>query len=327
MRTPSIPYMGNKDAIAESIVNFIRIKQPKAKYFYDLFGGGGGISTQALKQGFNVHYNEIQPRIFNLFEFLLNTDTIPPSWWDWISRDDFFKIIKSNHTDAYSGMVQQCWSFGNNQSDYLFGRKVEKIKEQLHYLVVNQSEQAKNILLEEYGLNLDIPKLPKVYDRYLKEYKAMLKNLKRRIQLEQPERIQQLQQLQRLEHLERLQRLEQLQHLENLQRLEQLQRLEHSGNIIICSNLSYKDVAIKTPIEQTVVYCDIPYQNVTGYASEMFNRQEFDKWFSENKYSCFLSEYQSDFQEVFSVDKRVTLSASNNSLVKREKLFWNRGAK
>ncbi len=282
---------------------------PKAKYFYDLFGGGGAISTQALKQGFNVHYNEIQPRVFNLFEFLLNTDTIPPSWWDWISRDDFFKIIKSDHTDAYSGMVQQCWSFGNNQKNYLFGRNIEKIKEHLHYLVVNQSEQAKNVLLEEYGLNFDIPKLPKVYDRYLKEYKQMLKNLKRRIDLEQ---------LQRLEHLE---------HLERLERLQQLQQFEHSGNIIICSNLSYKDVVIKTPIDQTVVYCDIPYQDVKGYASGMFNRQEFDKWFSENKYSCFLSEHQSDFQEVFSIDKRVILSATNNSLVKREKLFWNRGIK
>src|SRR5574343_387046 len=101
MRTPSIPYMGNKGVIAESIVNFIEIKQPKARYFYDLFGGGGSISTQALKRGFNVHYNEIQPRVFNLFEFLVGGNKIPSEWYDWVSRDRFFDVINSDRTDAY----------------------------------------------------------------------------------------------------------------------------------------------------------------------------------------------------------------------------------
>src|SRR5574343_501889 len=170
MRTPSIPYMGNKGVIAESIVNFIEIKQPKARYFYDLFGGGGSISTQAMKRGFNVHYNEI-----------------PSEWYDWVSRDRFFDVINSDRTDAYSGMVQQCYSFGNDQKSYLLGRNIEKIKEQLHYLVVNQSAEAKDILEKEYNLSFEIPKMPVLYDRYLKEYKVMLRNLKKRVGLERLE--------------------------------------------------------------------------------------------------------------------------------------------
>ncbi len=36
-----IPYMWSKRWLAEDIVHYIRQRNPKAKYFYDIFWGGG----------------------------------------------------------------------------------------------------------------------------------------------------------------------------------------------------------------------------------------------------------------------------------------------
>lgn len=38
MRTPSLPYMGNKASIASRLVDKMLENNPKAKYVYDLFG-------------------------------------------------------------------------------------------------------------------------------------------------------------------------------------------------------------------------------------------------------------------------------------------------
>lgn len=46
-----IPYMGNKQAIAEDLIKVMLRYKPHAKYFYDLFGGGGAMSFAALQMG------------------------------------------------------------------------------------------------------------------------------------------------------------------------------------------------------------------------------------------------------------------------------------
>ena len=51
-----IPYMWSKRALAEDIVHYIRHRNPKAKYFYDIFWGGGSVSFEALQQGFEKVY-------------------------------------------------------------------------------------------------------------------------------------------------------------------------------------------------------------------------------------------------------------------------------
>jgi site-specific DNA-adenine methylase len=45
-----LPYMGSKRKLASNIVNLILELNPKCKYFYDLFGGGGAISFEALQK-------------------------------------------------------------------------------------------------------------------------------------------------------------------------------------------------------------------------------------------------------------------------------------
>jgi site-specific DNA-adenine methylase len=45
----SIPYMGSKRKLAPAIIDHIIEHNPNAKYFFDLFGGGGAVSFEALR--------------------------------------------------------------------------------------------------------------------------------------------------------------------------------------------------------------------------------------------------------------------------------------
>ena len=55
-----LPYMGSKRKIASSIVSAVVSRHPNVVNFYDVFGGGGSISLEALKYKYlNVHYNEL----------------------------------------------------------------------------------------------------------------------------------------------------------------------------------------------------------------------------------------------------------------------------
>ena len=42
--------MGSKRALSKLIVNYILENNPKTKYIYDLFGGGGAISFEFLQR-------------------------------------------------------------------------------------------------------------------------------------------------------------------------------------------------------------------------------------------------------------------------------------
>lgn len=95
--------------------------------------------------------------------------------------------------------------------------------------------------------------------------------------------------------------------------LQQLERL-------IITNKSYDEVEINTPYDETIVYLDPPYRNTGKYK----NHIDFDKLdnFARNiKYTCFMSEYNAPFQEIFSIKKRVTMDAQDNRLYKQEKLY------
>lgn len=49
-------------------MKFIRYRHPTATNFYDLFGGGGAISSYALKlKGWQVHYNELNTAVYKWF--------------------------------------------------------------------------------------------------------------------------------------------------------------------------------------------------------------------------------------------------------------------
>lgn len=281
-----MPYMGSKNKIAEWIVDQL----PKAKHFYDLFGGGGAISHCAtLSRKYEVvHYNELNPLICKAFQMSVNGEFKNEKRW--ISREDFHKM---KDADPY---VALCFSFGNNPfKNYAYAKDVEPCKKALHYSICFND----NSLLSEI---VDIKNL-KYTSNDLHERRLQLQYyLKNYIKDAAPfcntdsGNVRNI--LQSLERLERLQSLEKLQSLE-------------------ITNLDYKDVQIE---EDSVIYCDPPYANTNSYKID-FNHNEFYDW-CRNQRNCFISEYTMPLNFKL-VGERCKICTFNDENIKvtTEKLF------
>jgi len=183
---PSIPYMGSKRRIATKILNAIYKTVGDFETLYDLFGGGAAMSVAGVLAGHRVFYNDANAGVSNLFRHIVSGGAIPKSW---VSRELFHDAKNGN--DWYSGLIKCCWSFGSDQSSYLFGKEIEDIKRAAHeYLLSNgydgTMESRKN-LLQQFKVD------QLICDRF---------DLQRLEQLERLERLQQLEQLERLERLE-----------------------------------------------------------------------------------------------------------------------------
>jgi len=132
---PSIPYMGGKRKLATKILNSIYKTVGDFENFYDLFGGGGSVSIAGLLAGHNVFYNEFNTGICNLLKYIISGKKLPNKW---ITREEFEK--HKNNNDWYGGLIKCCWSFGNNQRNYLFSKNIENIKRDGHYFCINKKQ-------------------------------------------------------------------------------------------------------------------------------------------------------------------------------------------
>ena len=278
-----LSYKGSKNALVEKLIPLF----PKRTNFYDLFCGGCAVTHGAMLSGRfnNFIINDIDPLLPQLF-----WDAVHGKYRNenrWISREDFFNLKDSD------GYVKLTWSFGNNGSDYLYGKPIEAYKKAIHYLIFFRDT---SLILEvlkgrigdtERFLIDEIAKSEKPRkDRY-HMWRAVFRD-----------------QLQSLESLERLERLESLESLERLERL----------------NKSYDEIEIKP---DSLIYCDIPYRGTDEYNEGGFNHDKFYEWALRQKELTLISEYnmpESDFKCVAEFEKRCTLSASANNL-SIEKLF------
>ena len=285
-----LPYMGGKRILAHKIVGYIMNYNPKIKYVYDLFGGGGAISFEFLKRKrVQVHYNELNPSIAALM-VKLQREGVTKDMYEWVSRETFFQHVHDK--DWFGGYLQTCWSFGNNQQTYLFGKDIEEEKRLMHEFIVNgKIDNNFHIPLteEEIGLILGLPDCNR-----------------RRIKLSQ--------------FSKKYKRVDLQQILQSLQSLQSLQNLQ-------ITNVDYREVdIIPTPIEETIIYCDPPYKNTAAYKEGGFNHNEFYDWLRGSKYKIYISEYAlpQDFTCVYEMEHRSTLSATNNSKKTVERLFCNK---
>ena len=122
-----------------------------------------------------------------------------------------------------------------------------------------------------------------------------------------------LQSLESLESLESLQRLQRLQSLQSLQSLQRLQSLTYTQT-------SYENFQIKS---NSVIYCDIPYEDTQKYISGEFNHKAFYDWACEQSEPVYISSYNiSDnrFEEIWSWQKVNLYSATSNFIV-TERLY------
>lgn len=283
------PYMGSKDKIVSSIAaNF-----PKADNFYDLFGGGASMTHYIAKNKNHIYkrvvYNDIIAGNGKLLKDAIagkyNYKVFKPKW---ISRDEFNNL---KNIDPY---VAICWSFGNNQKDYLFGPDIEKYKRSIHNAVVfgDIDEKAKSIL---------------GFDSWPNKFTDIKK---RRLYFGQ-----------RIKYLNKNLSPSSLEHLQRLERLQQLQQLQKPIEIL---SGSYDEVEI---MDNSVIYCDIPYKATAKYRTE-FNHDMFFDWAANIEHPVYISEYNitdDRFQLVYELDKRSQLNKDKSkTVIKSEKLYWNR---
>ncbi|HQM83896.1 MAG TPA: DNA adenine methylase [bacterium] len=176
----AIPYMGNKRILATKFINAMFRTVGEFDTLYDLFGGGASVSVAGIKAGLKVHYNDLNEGIVNLLRHIQKGGEIP---FNFVTREEFFRHKDGN--DWYSGLIKSCYSFGNNQGCYLFGKDIELFKKECHeYLMANGYD-----------------KTPEIRINLIAQFKKE-KGIEGRLRLEQLERLQQLQQLQQLDRLE-----------------------------------------------------------------------------------------------------------------------------
>lgn len=288
--------MGSKRKLAPAILRAITSRHSGVTDFYDLFGGGGSISFNAISlYNFNVHYNELNSHIFELVKYLKENKTLDPKFYEWVTREEFFKQCNRTDADWYSGFVMSCWSFGNKQSSYIYGADIENIKRLVHQFVVF------GCLDSMRELNLGIPELLNIKDVQKRRNKfcEIVKEGMGRFDLQNQERIQSL---------------EQIQNLQNLQNLQNIQNLQ-------ITNLSYEDVKITG--NSPVIYCDIPYKGTGEYKEGGFNYEKFYQWASDCPLPVYISEYSAPFEMIEMFSHRSSLSSTNNAKKTIESIFWN----
>jgi len=301
-----IPYMGSKRKLAPKILTKIMTDNPNTQYIYDLFGGGASISLMALqlKQIKKVHYNEFNPAIVNLLKYIIDNG-ITQEFYKWVSREEF----KKNHdrTDWYGGLLKTVWTFGNNQKAYLFGKDIEKDKKMLHKIVVDNDVKYIEIFKNRYKMVFDVDIIHNTFSKKnIEDRRTIIARLVKN-KLDEKD-------IDRMQQLERIQQLQQLTQLEQLSRLEQLS----------ISNLSYEQVEINTPIDETIIYLDPPYKDTASY-NKVIDFKKLKKFIDNSPYKIYLSEYQNTYNMklVKEYKHRGLLSGSVNKEIV-EKLFWNR---
>ena len=322
-----LPYMGSKRKYANDLICKMLEQKPHAKYFYDLFGGGGAMSFAALQKGMTVFYNEKQTCLVNFIAFIFECikepksefGIFPPEYYNFITREEFIRL--RTESGNYAQFARICYSFGNNQKCYLYNPELEVKKHLMHDVVVFRCEKSLAALNEYHGSIFSLSDKKTYSERRLDLRKNIFEFYSKSKKGDNEGIMQQLQQLESLERLQILESLERLQSLQRLQSLERLERLESLESKITFTNLDYRDVQITTPIAETIVYCDPPYRGTAKYIEDL-NYDNLDKWFLELPYLAFMSEYTAPFKSIYEIKTRSTLSAQG-SCPKIEKLYVN----
>jgi len=295
-----IPYMGSKRVSSGKIYRAINNREKKGTLI-DLFCGGFAISEKFIREGWKVISNDKNKYVVALIEKTINKGLDESIMTQWISRKKFYDVVENpeKYDDWYVGYVQCIWSFGNTQTNYLFGKKSEPIKHAGHNLVIGKDAT------DIQRLILDIPK------RYIEEISSLDNWHKRRIALAQ------------VSHKlkTRILRLQQLERLEQLQQLQQLERLEITAK-------DYSEIIIT---KEAVVYCDPPYSNTAEYKEDGFDSNKFWEWCRKlSKINpVYVSEYSApdDFKAILTFSRRSTLQGGNQKHTNQpdEKLFIYNG--
>lgn len=277
-----IPYKGSKNKLAERLINLF----PKADNFYDLFCGGCAVAHAALlsHKYKTVHINDIEPKVVDLF--IRATRGEFKNETRWISHEEFDRLKSSDY------LVACLFSFGNDFRSYLYSKDIEPMKKAAHYA----------ILFGDFSY----------FREWNKEISDKVESALKSISLSERQK-RRLTLCQIVKNI--CKRKIQIQNLERLQILESLESLE---SYINSSSQDYSEVKIK---QNSVIYCDIPYESTGIYFKQKFDYSRFYDWCCKQTEPLFISSYNiSDprFKCISEFEHRSTLNDKlNNKVIER----------
>ena len=143
-----IPYKGSKRKISHLILQEIAKHAPHAKYFYDMFGGGGAMALNAHYNGYKTHYNELDKDVYVYMKFLISQiqnkkgkyGILPDEWYRFITKAEFDKIKADKTPSAFRSFVLLNYSFGNDWHNYFCNKEKELFKQKGHYLLLDNDK-------------------------------------------------------------------------------------------------------------------------------------------------------------------------------------------
>ena len=324
-----LPYKGSKNGIAKRIIAYL----PKGKRLVDLFGGGGAITHCALLscKWQSILYNDINEQLGTLFRdaILGNlTKEKRPDLYRWISREEFFKV-KGNDM-----AIAMCFSFGNGNRTYCYGKELEPYKKACHMAIVFDDWHDMEALCPEVTEKAKeaLEGIENTKKRRLAFGPAIVKELKRLNNIELVKNnplysschVKHDTKTRKQDAIRDLQSLERLQSLQSLERLQSLQSLERLESNITFTVGSYEQYQYQ---EGDVVYCDIPYENTDNSYGVEFDHKAFYDWASSRPYEVYISSYQiSDdrFTEVWNTEKDVLANQFGASAKCIERIYCNK---
>ena len=134
-----LPYKGSKKRISKKIVEIIKQNFGTEKPIYDIFGGGGAITAECLINGLEVHYNDLDRTITDMFQRVLATDreflkTLI------VSRDEFFKIREKENKTIDDELKLLVNSFRNDRKTYLYSKEFSDLKYNLAVEIIKKHD-------------------------------------------------------------------------------------------------------------------------------------------------------------------------------------------
>ena len=350
-----LPYKGSKNKLAERIVRLL----PKRTHLIDLFCGGCAVSHAALLMGKyeHIHINDINWMCPTLFIDALNGKYNDENRW--ISREDFFRLKDTDPYVAvvwsfgnnlrdylYSKEIEplkKAIHYAMFFSDYSLGKE---LGHDLSFIDPIQDLQKRYLAVKHYFNRLDhqqsfegggTQRMQSI--EALERLNTNLQNWggqKRLAEIGDKRKAQYISEYHPLERLSNpvfqkkkntndrasystTKDATQLHRLQYRERQHSLPR--YSGGQILpitSSVLDYEEVAIP---EDSVIYCDIPYEGTDGYLEKGqggFDYERFYQWCERQTQPVFISSYQMPedrFDCIEEFTHRSTLSATANNLV------------
>ena len=326
-----IPYKGSKRKISHLILQEIVKHAPHAKYFYDMFGGGGAMALNAHYNGYKTHYNELDKDVYVYMKFLISQiqnkkgkyGILPDEWYRFITKAEFDKIKAEKTPSAFRSFVLLNYSFGNDWHTYFCNKEKELFKQKGHYLLLDNDKDCAEWWDNHFKENGSVVGIynhlhSEIYPSLnWRERRAYFVDLTLKMEAIRVAGIAHL--FQKKSNADTYKALKDISHKDlcrlidkhnphlpkknykgtqgkGLTELQQLQRLERL-DLITHTNLDYAEVKISTPPQDTIIYADPPYKETNGYNINKESAFNYDRfydymiWLHKQGHYVFISEY------------------------------------